>query len=724
MVGARRAAELPQGDRPLEGQGAGLLGRSSPRRTRSQRLRAALRPAAEPTRTRTTSTGRSSSRSSDAIETRTPTQLDMPIRNIAPHGGHDPQQPHRQAARRRRACPTDTIDITFRGSAGQSFGAFLAPRRDAAAGRRGERLPGQGALRRADRRRKRRPARPSIPRNNVIVGNTLLYGATSGEVFINGLAGERFAVRNSGATAVVEGVGDHGCEYMTGGTVVVLGRTGRNFAAGMSGGVAYVLDEHQLFDTLCNLDMVDLESIWQEEDRSVLRDLIARHHQLDRQPAGQADPRQLAGDGRQVRQGHADRLPQGPGAAARTRTRRRRADARRPRRCSMANPHRVSRITPASRPGHRAVARADQGLARDRPAAGRGDAQPAGRAVHGLRHSLLPRRRLPGGEPHSRVQRPGLPRPLARGGGEPALDEQLSRRSPAASAPPRAKPPARWPSTTEPVNIKQIEYQIAERAFRRGLGPSRCARGRRPASAWRSSAPGRPDWPPPSSWPAPATTSSSSRRTTGSAACCATAFPTSSSKSTILDRRLEQMVAEGVKFETGRRRRASTSRPPYLRKTFDAICLTHGRRPAAAAATCPAPTWTASTSPWTSSPSRTAAWPAIAIAASAARPIHASGKHVVVDRRRRHRQRLRRHVDPPGRRLGHATRNPAQAARGPQSRDALAPLAADHANVQLAGRRLPAPLERADQGAVRRRRPRHRTAGCEVDWARGARAGK
>ncbi len=95
----------------------------------------------------------------------------------------------------------------------------------------------------------------------MIVGNTLLYGATAGEVFINGLAGERFAVRNSGAVAVVEGVGDHGCEYMTGGTVVVLGRTGRNFAAGMSGGVAYVLDEHQLFDTLCNLDMVDLESI-------------------------------------------------------------------------------------------------------------------------------------------------------------------------------------------------------------------------------------------------------------------------------------------------------------------------------------------------------------------------------------------------------------------------------------------------------------------------------
>jgi glutamate synthase domain-containing protein 3 len=122
------------------------------------------------------------------------------------------------------------------------------------------------------------PQSPFDPKRNVIVGNTLLYGATSGEVFINGLAGERFAVRNSGAVAVVEGVGDHACEYMTGGTVVVIGQTGRNFAAGMSGGIAYVLDEHQLFDTLCNLDMVDLESIYQEEDQQLLRDLIRRHY--------------------------------------------------------------------------------------------------------------------------------------------------------------------------------------------------------------------------------------------------------------------------------------------------------------------------------------------------------------------------------------------------------------------------------------------------------------
>ncbi len=121
---------------------------------------------------------------------------------------------------------------------------------------------------------------PFAAHENIIVGNTLLYGATSGEVFINGTAGERFGVRNSGATAVVEGVGDHCCEYMTSGTVVVLGRTGCNFAAGMSGGIAYVLDEPSVgggFDTLCNLDMVELENVWQPEDRQLLKELIQRH---------------------------------------------------------------------------------------------------------------------------------------------------------------------------------------------------------------------------------------------------------------------------------------------------------------------------------------------------------------------------------------------------------------------------------------------------------------
>jgi len=161
-------------------------------------------------------------------------------------------------------------------SAGQSFGAFLA---------RGIELTLEGEAN--DYLGKSLsggvitvipPAGATFrPEENIIAGNTLLYGATSGQVFIRGMVGERFAVRNSGATAVVEGVGDHGCEYMTGGTVVVLGKTGRNFAAGMSGGIAYVLDTNQLFDTLCNLDMVDIEPVTAPADIDHLKGLVSEH---------------------------------------------------------------------------------------------------------------------------------------------------------------------------------------------------------------------------------------------------------------------------------------------------------------------------------------------------------------------------------------------------------------------------------------------------------------
>jgi len=212
-----------------------------------------------------------------AIEQLEPVRLEMPIRNV--HRAVGAMLSNRIYKRRGAAgLPDGTIEITFRGAAGQSFGAFLAPgvtlrligesNDYLGKGLSGGRIVVQTP-----------PGSPFDPMENVIAGNTLLYGATSGEVFVNGLAGERFAVRNSGATAVVEGVGDHGCEYMTGGVVLVIGRTGRNFAAGMSGGVAYVLDEHQLFDTLCNLDMVDLESIWQRDDQRLLHDLISRHYQ-------------------------------------------------------------------------------------------------------------------------------------------------------------------------------------------------------------------------------------------------------------------------------------------------------------------------------------------------------------------------------------------------------------------------------------------------------------
>ena len=180
--------------------------------------------------------------------------------------------------KRHGACglPDGTVEIVLCGSAGQSFGAFLAPGMTLRLIGDSNDYLGKGLS--GGRIVVSTPdGSPYRAHENIIAGNTLLYGATRGEAFINGVVGERFAVRNSGATAVVEGVGDHGCEYMTGGTVVVLGATGHNFAAGMSGGIAYVLDDRQLFDTLCNLDMVELSSVWHARDRHTLRDLIQAH---------------------------------------------------------------------------------------------------------------------------------------------------------------------------------------------------------------------------------------------------------------------------------------------------------------------------------------------------------------------------------------------------------------------------------------------------------------
>src|SRR6185503_19350675 len=124
-----------------------------------------------------------------------------------------------------------------------------------------------------------------IPEENILIGNVVLYGATSGEAFFNGMAGERFAVRNSGATAVVEGTGDHGCEYMTNGLVIVLGKTGRNFAAGMSGGIAYVLDEGGDFSSYrCNKASVELEHVFDPEDQNILKTLSYRHFDATKSP--------------------------------------------------------------------------------------------------------------------------------------------------------------------------------------------------------------------------------------------------------------------------------------------------------------------------------------------------------------------------------------------------------------------------------------------------------
>ncbi len=175
--------------------------------------------------------------------------------------------------------PEDSIVVDFEGSAGQSFGGWLAPGvtftlRGDAQDYAGKGLSG-GVFAICPRAGMGAHFKPE---QNVIVGNTVLYGATAGRAFFCGLAGERFAVRNSGAWTVVEGIGDHGCEYMTGGRVVVLGPTGRNFAAGMSGGVAYVLDEDRTFPKRCNMGMVGFEEL-SKADAIELRAMIEEHHQ-------------------------------------------------------------------------------------------------------------------------------------------------------------------------------------------------------------------------------------------------------------------------------------------------------------------------------------------------------------------------------------------------------------------------------------------------------------
>jgi len=202
--------------------------------------------------------------SGPALERKEPVKLELPIRNtdrttgamlsgeIAKRYGHE-------------GLPEDTIWITFNGTAGQSFGAWVAAGVTLDLIGDGNDYVGKG-LSGGKLIVRPNPRSGIVPEESIIVGNTVLYGAISGECYFRGIAGERFAVRNSGATAVVEGVGDHGCEYMTGGVVVVIGPTGRNFAAGMSGGIAYVLDETGAFERRCNLAMVDLEPVPAEDE--------------------------------------------------------------------------------------------------------------------------------------------------------------------------------------------------------------------------------------------------------------------------------------------------------------------------------------------------------------------------------------------------------------------------------------------------------------------------
>jgi glutamate synthase domain-containing protein 2/glutamate synthase domain-containing protein 1/glutamate synthase domain-containing protein 3 len=219
----------------------------------------------------------------EAVESQTPVEIKLPIRNVHRTVG---TMLSGEVARRYGSAglPDDTIRCQFTGSAGQSFGAFLAHGITLALEGDANDYTGKGL---SGGRLVVYPPHSStfLPEENILIGNVVLYGATSGEAYFNGMAGERFAVRNSGATAVVEGVGDHGCEYMTKGLVVVLGKAGRNFAAGMSGGIAYVLDEKGDFaEKRCNLAAVDLEAVRENADVELLQKLIAKHFEYTGSP--------------------------------------------------------------------------------------------------------------------------------------------------------------------------------------------------------------------------------------------------------------------------------------------------------------------------------------------------------------------------------------------------------------------------------------------------------
>ena len=213
--------------------------------------------------------------SESALKDQSPVEIHLPIRNSNRTVGTILSS---EIAKRygENALPTDTIQCNFRGSAGQSFGAFLAKgvtfRLEGDANDYfGKGISGGKLIVFPDR------TSTFAAEENVITGNVNMYGATGGEAYIRGIAGERFCVRNSGVTAVVEGIGDHGCEYMTGGTVVILGDTGRNFAAGMSGGLAFVFDQKGEFRDQCNLDMVNLFQVEDHKDLSQLQALIKNH---------------------------------------------------------------------------------------------------------------------------------------------------------------------------------------------------------------------------------------------------------------------------------------------------------------------------------------------------------------------------------------------------------------------------------------------------------------
>ncbi len=581
-IGHVEMLDVHRGRRPLEGARASTSRRSS----RRPRTRTGRRFLHEGRRTTASSSALDQQLIADAQDVlrRAARRVAQVVRHPQrePHGRHDARRRRSRAARAATACPTARSTSRSTGSAGQSFGAFV-PRgitlrlEGDANDYLGKGLSG-GTRRAAPAARRAK----FVAEENIIAGNVILYGATGGEVFIRGVVGERFCVRNSGATAVVEGVGDHGCEYMTGGRAVILGPTGRNFAAGMSGGLAFVLRPRR--------HAVPAHEPRHGRPRPARRRgraLAARRssRRTSRRPARPSpsascrtggENRRLfrkvfPKDYKRVLEAQRDAIERGVDvdeavmAAA--------VDER-----VKATKHmgettgfmKHGRELPTRRPIPVRIARLAGGL-RGLPA---GEGAHAGRALHGLRHPVLPHR-LPAREPHPRVERPRVSATAGRPRPSGCTPPTTSPSSPAGCARRRAKRACVLGINEPPVTIKQIEVEIIDRAWDEGwvmpVARRRSKTGKRVAVVGSG----------PSGLAAAQQLTRAGHdvtvfeRADRIGGLLRYGIPEFKMEKRHLDRRIEQMEAEGTEFRTnanvGRRTCRSTSC-----SEFDAVVLAGG----------------------------------------------------------------------------------------------------------------------------------------------------
>ena len=535
----------------------------------------------------------------------------------------------------------------------------------------------------------------------MIAGNTILYGATAGRAFFRGLVGERFAVRNSGATAVVEGVGDHGCEYMTGGAVVVLGRTGRNFAAGMSGGIAYVLDDDGTFAERCNRELVGARAARGrrrlDRARARRRSTSARTGSPlagrlldDWQRAQLRFVKVMPHDYRAALERHRDQPVSAGGHGLFTReTETEAAPDGRDRRLQEVRPRRI-------RPSAcRASASATTASSSARCRSSSCSEQGARCMECGVPFC---HQRLPARESDPGLERPRLPRPVRARRSTSCTARTTSPSSPADSAPRRARRRACSRSTraTRSRSSRSSSRSSTARGTRAGSSPSRRASARGRTVAVVGSGPAglavRA-----AAEPRAATAVTVFERDEAGGGLLRFGVPDFKIEKDVVERRLAQLADEGVEFRFGVDVGVDVDAPSCARASTPSC--SRPARACRATCRCPGASSTACTSRWSTSTAGTATSPARPTPAISAR-----GQARDRDRRRRHRRRLRRERAPRGRRVGDADRAARRAAAAPPGRaDAVAALAGEAAHVVRVEGRRRAQLRDLDDRPLRRR---------------------